>query len=246
MLTNILFLLAALVCEILGTIGGFGSSVFFVPVAQFFYSFQLVLGITAVLHVFSNISKLFLFGKHIYYRLMLYYGIPGVLFVIAGAYLTTKIKLEWAQFTLGLFLVIFSIVLLYYDQLKFNATKSNAVISGTFAGFIAGFSGTGGAIRGISMAAFALPKNVFVATSAAIDLGIDLSRSVVYISNDYFPIELLWMIPFLLLISFVGSYIGKKLLNHIDETLFRKFVLLLVLSIGSVTLYLESIKLFQG
>jgi uncharacterized membrane protein YfcA len=86
------------------------------------------------------------------------------------------------------------------------------------------------------MAAFALPKNVFVATSAAIDLGIDLSRSVVYISNDYFPIELLWMIPFLLLISFVGSYIGKKLLNHIDETLFRKFVLLLVLSIGSVTL----------
>jgi uncharacterized membrane protein YfcA len=135
---------------------------------------------------------------------------------------------------------------LYYDQLKFNATKSNAVISGTFAGFIAGFSGTGGAIRGISMAAFALPKNVFVATSAAIDLGIDLSRSVVYISNDYFPIELLWMIPFLLLISFVGSYIGKKLLNHIDETLFRKFVLLLVLSIGSVTLYLESIKLFHG
>jgi uncharacterized membrane protein YfcA len=113
MLTNILFLLAALVCEILGTIGGFGSSVFFVPVAQFFYSFQLVLGITAVLHVFSNISKLFLFGKHIHYRLTLYYGIPGVLFVIAGAYLTTKIKLEWAQFTLGLFLVIFSVVVLY-------------------------------------------------------------------------------------------------------------------------------------
>jgi uncharacterized membrane protein YfcA len=246
LLTTILFFLAALICEILGTLGGFGSSVFFVPVAQFFYSFQLVLGITSLLHVFSNISKLLLFGKHINYRLMYFYGVPGVLLVLAGAYFTTQVKLEFAQLALGIFLVLFSIVLLYYDNLKLKATQGSAVISGGLAGLIAGFCGTGGAIRGISMAAFALPKSVFVATSAAIDLGIDVSRSIVYVQHNYFTRDLLWMLPYLMVISYVGSYIGKKWLERIPEATFRKVVLLLVLSVGSVILYQEISLLLYG
>ena len=53
------FTVIALICEIIGTVGGFGSSVFFVPVAQFFFSLKIVLGLTAILHVFSNLSKIF-------------------------------------------------------------------------------------------------------------------------------------------------------------------------------------------
>lgn len=244
MLTNILFLLAALICEVLGTLGGFGSSVFFVPVAQFFYSFQLVLGITSVLHVFSNVSKILLFGKHINYKLLLYYGLPGIVLVVVGAYLTTQIQLQYAQLALGIFLVVFSVALLYFQNFKMSATTTAAVSSGATAGFIAGFCGTGGAIRGISMAAFALPKNVFVGTSAAIDLGVDVSRSIIYLQHDYFTRDLLWMVPFLMGISYLGSWLGKKLLNQINETLFRKIVLLLVLSVGSVILYQEISRIF--
>jgi len=134
---------------------------------------------------------------------------------------------------------LFSIVLLYYDNLKLKATQGSAVISGGLAGFIAGFCGTGGAIRGISMAAFALPKNVFVGTSAAIDLGIDISRSIVYVQHDYFTPDLLWMIPYLIGISYLGTLIGKKWLARIPEATFRKVVLFLVLSVGSVILYQE-------
>ena len=55
------FLLLALLAEIAGTVGGFGSSVFFVPVANVYFDFQSVLGITALFHLASNISKLGLF-----------------------------------------------------------------------------------------------------------------------------------------------------------------------------------------
>jgi hypothetical protein len=41
-----------------------------------------------------------------------------------------------------------------------KADKTTAIASGSVAGFIAGFCGTGGAIRGISMAAFTLPKKI--------------------------------------------------------------------------------------
>lgn len=244
MYKDIFFLLSALLCEILGTIGGFGSSVFFVPVAQFFYSFNIVLGITGILHVFSNISKLYLFGKSVNYRLLFFYGIPSVGFVVLGAYLTTLVSFEWAQFSLGIFLVLFSLLLLFFPTLKLPANKTNAFVSGSLAGFIAGFNGTGGAIRGISMAAFALSKETFVATSAAVDFGVDLSRSAIYIDHGYFGKDQFYLIPFLILISFTGSYIGKRLLNKIDENLFKKIVLALVLSIGTVILYQESSKLF--
>ncbi|MFI5221508.1 MAG: TSUP family transporter [Bacteroidia bacterium] len=122
--------------------------------------------------------------------------------------------------------------------------KTNAIVSGSLAGFVTGFNGTGGAIRGISMAAFNLHKDVFIATSAAVDFGVDLSRSVIYIDHGYFGKDQLYLVPFLIVISFAGSFIGKKLLNKIDETFFKKIVLALVLSIGTVILYQESSKLF--
>ena len=58
-----LFLFLALIAEVLGTIGGFGSSVFFVPVANFYFDFESVLGLTAIYHLSSNLSKIVLFKK---------------------------------------------------------------------------------------------------------------------------------------------------------------------------------------
>jgi len=51
----------AYLSEIIGTIGGFGATVFLVPPAGFFFDFHAVLAITGIIHVFSNASKLFLF-----------------------------------------------------------------------------------------------------------------------------------------------------------------------------------------
>ncbi|MBY0433276.1 MAG: hypothetical protein K2U26_04110, partial [Cyclobacteriaceae bacterium] len=69
-----LFILLALLAEILGTVGGFGSSLFFIPIASYFLDFHSVLGITALFHVTSNISKIFLFKKGVDKRLIVQLG----------------------------------------------------------------------------------------------------------------------------------------------------------------------------
>jgi hypothetical protein len=130
MFNTLLFLIAALICEIAGTLCGFGSSVFFVPVARFFFSFNLVLGITGILHVFSNTSKIFLFYKHVNYRLLFQYGLPSIFFVIGGAYLTTIVSLEWIQLTLGIFLILLSSFLLFFTGIKIPANRTNTFFSG--------------------------------------------------------------------------------------------------------------------
>ena len=81
-----IFLLLALLAEIIGTVGGFGSSVFFVPLGNFYFDFESVLGLTAVFHLSSNISKIVLFKRGLNKELLLYIGIPSVVFVIIGGW----------------------------------------------------------------------------------------------------------------------------------------------------------------
>ena len=233
---SFVFLLLALLAEIIGTIGGFGSSVFFVPIANFYFDFHTVLGMTAVFHVFSNLSKIYLFKKGLDKRLVLYLGAPAVLFVIIGGLASKFVAVQRLELILGLFLSIFSLIFLIWDELTIRDGKKEAMVGGALSGFLAGMLGTGGAVRGLTMAAFNLEKSTFVATSAAIDFAVDLSRTVVYYWNGYIQKDILIYIPFLLIIGFVGSYIGKLILAKIPQSLFRKIALFLILAIGLITL----------
>jgi hypothetical protein len=232
-----LFIFLALIAEILGTVGGFGSSLFFVPIASYFLEFHAVLGITAVFHVSSNITKIVFFRKGFDKKLVLSIGIPAVLFVIIGGVLSKYIPTQLLEITLAIFLIAVSLTLLIFKSLKVKPTIANSIVGGTASGLFAGLLGTGGAIRGITLAAFNLKTEVFIATSAVIDLGIDASRSVVYYFNGYVHKEDLYLIPILLVVSIVGTYIGKQILTKISENQFKSIVLILILFTGLITLY---------
>jgi len=224
-----IFFLLALLAEIVGTISGFGSSILFVPLASIVLDFKVVLGITAVFHVFSNLSKIYLFQKGIDKQIALKLGIPAVLFVTLGAWLTNYIPQK--EIELGMNFIIFSIALYMMSghHKRIKESNTNLYLGGTLSGFFAGLIGTGGAIRGITLAAFNLEKDAFIATSAIIDMGVDVSRAGVYIASGYFQREHVILIPFLIIISIAGSYAGKRILNYIPEKTFQYIVLGVIL-----------------
>ncbi|EAQ50905.1 MULTISPECIES: sulfite exporter TauE/SafE family protein [Leeuwenhoekiella] len=233
---SVVFLLLALIAEIIGTIGGFGSSVFFVPIGNFYFDFYSVLGLTAVFHLSSNLSKIFLFKKGVDKKLVLRLGIPSVLFVIIGGYLSKLLQVHFLEIILGIFLVGFSLLFLIKSEIVFKPSARNAIVGGSLSGFSAGLLGTGGAIRGLTMAAFNLEKSAFIATSALIDFAIDFSRTIVYYNNGYIHKEELKYVPFLFVIGLLGTWIGKKILVYIPQKNFRKLSLSFILLIGIVTI----------
>ena len=107
-----IFLFLALIAEIFGTVGGFGSSVFFVPLANFYFDFESVLGLTAIFHLSSNLSKIVLFKKGLDKRLLINIGIPSILFVVIGGLLTKVFNNTYLELFLGLFLVILALLFL--------------------------------------------------------------------------------------------------------------------------------------
>jgi len=227
-----LFMLLALLAEIVGTVSGFGSSILFVPLASLFFDFKTVLGVTAIFHVFSNVSKIVLFREGINKNIALRLGIPAILFVVLGAWLTSFIPVKPLEAIMAVALIGLAIYLLRNFDRPLQQTNANLYAGGAASGFLAGLTGTGGAIRGITLAAFQLPKSIFIATSALIDLGVDSSRAIIYVSNGYFQRRNLVLIPLLILVSLVGSYLGKLILNYTSEKAFRYIVVVVVMAVS--------------
>ncbi len=232
----LLFIFLALIAEILGTVGGFGSSVFFIPIAAFFLDFHSVLGITALFHVSSNLTKIAMFRKGFDKKLVFYLGIPAIIFVLIGAYLSKFIISEKLEIWLAIFLIITSLIFLIFKTISIVPSRKNSIIGGVVSGGIAGLVGTGGAIRGLTLTSFKLKPEIFIATSAIIDLGVDSGRGIVYWFNGYVHSHDLYIIPFLVIASIFGTYIGKKLLTKISEAKFRTIVLVLILITGISTI----------
>lgn len=228
-----LFYVLTLFAEIIGTVSGFGSSIIFVPIASLFFDFDIVLGITAVFHVFSNLSKIALFTKGVNKNIVIKLGIPAVLFVILGAYITQFIPFKELEIGMNLSLLILSGYMVSNQNKKLKQSDKNLVSGGILSGFLAGLFGSGGSIRGITLSSFDLSKESFVATSAIVDLGVDLSRAIIYTANGYVQQAYLILIIPLVFISFLGSYLGKLILDKLSQKTF-KYIALGVISITSI------------
>lgn len=231
-----IFYILAFFAEILGTISGFGSSILFVPIASLFFDFHLILGITAIFHVFSNLSKIILFRDGIDTKIVFKLGIPAVIFVILGAWMNKFFPLGQMELLLSIVLIGLSVYLLIYTTKNLEQNNRNLIAGGAASGFVAGFVGTGGAIRGIVLAAFNLEKNIFISTSAFIDMGVDSSRALVYYFNGYVGKEVLMLLPALIVISVAGTWIGKKLLKFIPQKQFIWLVIGVVITTSLVQL----------
>lgn len=195
-----------------------------------------MLGITALFHISSNISKIALFRHGFDKKLIIQIGIPAVIFVILGAFLTKYFDSKLLEILLAVFLITLSLILMVFKNLAIKPTIANSIGGGALSGLTAGLLGTGGAIRGLTLAAFNLEKEIFVATSAVIDLGIDFSRGIVYFSNGYMHKHDLYLIPILFAVSVLGTFAGKKILQLFTQAQFKYIVLILILIIGIITL----------
>lgn len=152
------FLLLALLAEIIGTVSGFGSSILFVPIASLYFDFTSVLGITAVFHVFSNLSKIALFRNGINRPIALKLGIPAVVMVLIGALLTHFLPTPTLELAMTIVVLALAVFLILFFKKPLPQSNFNLYSGGALSGLIAGVAGTGGAIRGLTLAAFQLPK----------------------------------------------------------------------------------------
>src|SRR3989338_6124923 len=228
----LLFLAAAFLAEIIGTMAGFGSSTVFLPLALFFVEFKTALVLVALLHIFGNIGRLAFFRHGLDRRLLLVFGVPSVLLALAGALLVSYVPQELLKLALGAFLAAFAFSSLVLKKISFPANTAYAIVGGGVSGFLAGLIGTGGALRSAFLTAFSLKKEMYIATAAAIALAVDMARIPIYFGSGFLQQDYYAYVPALLIVALAGSFVGKRIVERIPQEAFRKLVLVLILLIG--------------
>lgn len=188
----------------------------------------------AFFHLFGNLFKIIIFKK-IRWPLFLKFGLPSIIASLSGAYLISYIPSRTVKIIFGVFLIVFVIYSFSKKIIKLPDNNYSAVGGGIGSGFLAGFIGTGGAIRALFLNAFSLPKLEYIATSAAIAIVIDLSRIMVYLRQNFGsmePMHYYYYLPILFIIALIGTYGGKKLVKIIPVEIFRKIILVALLIVG--------------
>src|ERR687898_2202453 len=232
MLENILFFVVAFVSEIVGAIAGFGSSTIFLPLALFFVDFETALTLVAISHTFGNLGRINFFRHGLDKKTITTFGIPSILFSFLGASLVGILSQDILKITLGIFLIILSVLFLIRPELKLPTCTNMVITGGGISGLITGLVGTGGALRATFLTGFNLEKIKYIATAAVIALGTDATRIPIYLSQGFLLQHYYYYIPILAATAIGGSYIGKKIVGKIDQNIFRKIVLIAIILVS--------------
>ena len=186
------------------------------------------------------VTSLFISGVPIYklrkkldFSKLKQFAIFGVVGIPIGMYLLVISDPSTLKFSIGILLVIYALLMLKISSFSINVNNKSI---NNLVGFISGVIGGLTALLGIIPVAWfsvqRLPKNtkrgtyepfIFITSIAAI---ISFAFAGLYKIEMIF--DLLKIIPALL----VGSWLGIKIYNKINDNLFRKVVLGLILLSG--------------
>ncbi|UCE99249.1 MAG: sulfite exporter TauE/SafE family protein [Planctomycetota bacterium] len=229
----VLITFVVVIASSVGTLTGFGTSTIMVPVMLSFYPVTQTLLFVGIIHWFGNIWKLLLFRKGFQWKLILSFGIPGIAATYLGAELVFDISTALLSRILGSFLILYVIYLFAKSSFKIKQSLLASACGGALSGFFAGLFGIGGAIRGLFLTSFDLPKAIYIATAGTIALTIDTTRLTTYIKNGArLPLLLFWGMLIFIPASFIGARIAKSVVDKIPQEHFRKVVAVFLLLMG--------------
>ncbi|OGM33297.1 hypothetical protein A2803_05525 [Candidatus Woesebacteria bacterium RIFCSPHIGHO2_01_FULL_44_21] len=230
-----LILLSALtlIASIVGTLAGFGTSTIMLPILLLFIPYPVALLFVGIIHFFDDLWEIILFKRAANWKLLLGFGVPGIMASFAGARLVVTEPSAVLSRLLGALIIFYVLLVLAKPKLKIPANTISAGVGGTLSGLIAGIFGIGGPVRAMFLTAFNLPKETYLFTSGAIALFIDPARLATYIlGGTKLPQNLLWGLLIFIPITFIGSWAAKKFVSKIPQDNFRKVVALFLLFVG--------------
>jgi len=217
--------LLAILASGIGTLTGFGTSTIMVPILLLFLPLPQTLLLVGIIHWFGDIWKLILFKKGFNWQLILTFGLAGIICSYLGASMVFSLSTKLIEQVLGGFLMAYVLFLFVNPAFTIPRKTGTAMIGGGLSGFLAGIFGVGGAVRGVFLSAFDLPKAVYISTAGAIALFIDSTRIAAYLFNGVNMDKLFWW-GFLLFIpaSFIGAAVSKKIVDRIPQNKFRMVI----------------------
>jgi uncharacterized membrane protein YfcA len=239
----------ALVTSGLTLFSGFGLGTLLMPAFAIFFPIDVAVALTAVVHLFNNLFKLILLGRHANKSVVLHFGIPAILTAFLGAWALlwlsdlrslTHYQLMGHDFQImpvklavAILMVFFALLELVPKFEKVSFERKYLPLGGILSGFFGGLSGHQGALRSAFLIKCGLSKESFIGTGVVIACLVDVSRISVYgshflLASDGYNLLLLTAI----VSAFLGAFIGNRLLKKVTMRTIQLIVAIMLFGIA--------------
>jgi uncharacterized protein len=250
----------ALVASGLTLFSGFGLGTILTPIFAVFFSVEVAIASTAVVHLSNNLFKLGMLWRNADFGIVVRFAVPGAFTAVLGAMLLTSLsnmpvlvsyalagktfKVEAVKLVVGGLIGVFAFLELMPSlEGRIRFSRKHLGIAGALSGFFGGLSGNQGALRSAALIRCGLEKSAFVATGVVCAVVVDMFRLMGYGAAFYtknFKTVLdaggAGLVGATTLAAFVGAFAGARLIKKVTMEVVRWIVgvSLLLLALGLV------------
>ncbi len=244
MMLYLMMAVTALLAGIIKTGFGVGAGIFLTPLLALMVGPKQAVGMMSPMMLITDVLTLYAFwGKWNWRQIKIIF--PGtVLGTIIGAYYLSWASPTIAKVTIGIIAVVFSSMQIYKVKnpsalQKFKLRTWHGVLTSFFSGIASAIANAGGIVVTIYLVSVGLSKEAFVATLVGVLLLSDISKFVLYTHLNILTWNFLLIGLALTPVMILGSWLGRKLIDKLNERQYVLYINVLVFISGIILLILH-------
>ena len=210
-----------------------GAGVVFIPISGLFIPISQVPPVLSIAGAVAGIHRAFIYRNEINWRVAQWL-IPGTLFgAVLGVCVFSMLPEDWLMICVGLFLLRSGIRGLRRKNEEVAGSNVALFLPASFiSSAISGVVGASGPMLNSLYISCRIPKNQIIATKAVGILFLQLTKALSYGAITPASLQIVGLGVIAGIGGMLGNYIGKRLLNKIDDGVFESLINILLIFSG--------------
>lgn len=231
---NVLLMIACILFLASTVMGltGFGFALSSLPLLTLFLTPQEAVPLITICSTFMNSYTLYDAYRDVRYREIIPLVVSGIIGMVCGSYFLVSLDSQIIRLVIGLVTVVFTITSLKGFRVEVNNTKLASVP----VGFLSGLLGGSMSISGPPIVLFFNNQNVekhrFRVNLIAYFFSLYLAAVPAYFLSGLITMDMVQSSVVLVPVMFIGATLGIRMSKKIDEELFKRLALALILVTG--------------
>jgi uncharacterized protein len=223
---------------LLSTLAAGGAGVVFIPISGFFIPINQVPPVLSIAGAVAGIHRAFIYRKEINWNVVRWL-IPGTLLgAVLGVYIFSVLPEDWLMVCVGTFLLRSGMRGFRRKDDELSGSNLALFLPASFvSSAISGVVGAAGPMLNSLYISCRIPKNQIIATKAVGVLVLQLTKAFSYgaMAATSYQIFALGIIAGAG--GMVGNYLGRHLLNKVDDRVFELIINILLVFSGASLLW---------
>ena len=229
--------LIVLVASTVKGLTGFGFALISLPMLSIFISPKVAVPLITVCSVFLDGYTLYEARKSVQYRRIVTLVASGIIGMILGTYFLVSLDSQTLRLAIGVVTVLFAAASMIGLRWEISNTNYASIPVGLISGVLGGSMSISGPPIVLFFNNQRVEKNVFRANLIAYFFSLYAATVPAYVLGNLITIDLLTSSAVMVPIIFLGASLGIRLSRRVDENVFRRITLFLVLASGVMAIF---------